>query len=327
MSPRANQAFRRGALDQAIVYYQRALADRTMPTKQKAVVNYNLGNLYLRLGGNYSQKSANEKKALQAYTLALTFDPGYAKAYNNRGNLYRLRGGLNSALRDYNNAIKFDPKYAAAWRNRSIVYEKRDRLGEALSDSKTYLRLKPNDSREKKRLARLEKKLAEQQKKAPRAMGFVQAGQAAMQQKKYKEALDNFHEALLLNALSPFAASRTYANQGTCWYRLGHYKKAAQSYRLALITDPQFAGAYRDRGIANLRLKNYSQAASDFTSAIKRDANLASAYYHRALAYWSLKRFAQAQKDMTHYIKMQPNDKRAQRILKLITARQPANYQ
>lgn len=325
----AQQTSGRGSLDQAIGLYERAAADPAIPNSTKATVYYNLGNLYMKKKPSLplGQRSAYEKKALTAYTRAVTLDPGYAKAYNNRGNVHRVGGSLNRALGDYTLAIKADPKYAPAWRNRSIVYEKRDRLSEAVSDAQTYLRLQPGDSREQQRLAKLKQELASQQKKAPEAMRLAQAGQAAMKRRDYKKALDLFNKAIVLRAMTPHGQSRTYANQGTCWYHLGHYAKAAQSYRLALIIDPKFAGAYRDRGIAYIRLKDYDRAVLNFTSAINYDPKLASAYYHRALAYWSLKDYARAKRDLTRYLKMQPGDARAQRILKEIKAGQPANYQ
>jgi len=321
-----NQAVRQGDQARAIAAYERAVADPAMPAKNKAVVYYNLGNLYLRQPGGTSVRSASQKKALAAYGRAVALDPGLAKAWNNRGNLYRLRGSLSAALNDYTRALRADPKYAPAWRNRSVIYEKRGRLSQAISDAQTYLRLKPGDRNEQQRLARLKKKLAEQRSKAPRAHKLAQAGQAAMHKRQYQKALEYIHQALVLNALSPHAVARTYANQGTCWYHLGHYKKAAQSYGRAIAKDPAFAGAYRDRGIAYLRLKQYRTAAANFSAALQRDPGLASAYYHRGLAFWSLGDLGRARRDLGQYLKMRPSDQQARRILALVRAGKKANY-
>ena len=283
--------------------------------------------LYLRLPGNMSQRADYEKKAIVAFGRAGALDPGMAKAWNNRGNVYRNRGSLSAARNDYTRAIKADPRYAPAWRNRGIIYEKRGQLAEAIGDAQAYLRLKPGDSREKERLARLEKKLAEQQVKAPKALKLAQAGHAALQKRQYEQALDYIHQALGLDALSAQATARVYANQGTCWYQLGHYKKALQSYGRAIDQDPSFAGAYRDRGITLLRLGDYRMARANFSAAINRDPQLASAWYHRGLAWWSLGDNARAASDLTRYLQMQPQDQEARKILAKVKAGHKADYQ
>ncbi|MCB2227250.1 MAG: tetratricopeptide repeat protein [Desulfarculaceae bacterium] len=321
-----NAAYRQGKANAAITAWERAVADPAMPAKDKANTYYNLGVLYLRLPGSVSQRTAYEKKAIVAFGRAGALDPGMAKAWNNRGNVYRTRGSLSAARNDYTRAIKADPRYAPAWRNRSIIYEKRGKLLQAISDTRAYLRLKPGDSRGKQRLASLEKKLAEQQAKAPKALRLAQAGHKAMQKRQYKQALDYIHQALVLDALSDAATARVYANQGTCWYQLGHFQKAAQSYGRAVGKDPGFAGAYRDRGIALLRLKDYRTASANFSAAINRDPKLASAWYHRGLARWSLGDNARAASDLTRYLQMQPGDQKARQILAKVKAGQKADY-
>ena len=322
----AQKAARAGRTSQAINYFQRTLRDSALPRGHRAAVYYNLGNLYQRMSGSAAQRAAYKDKALAAYGQAVALDPGYAKAYNNRGNLYRSQGRLSNAINDYTRAIRADRNYAPAWRNRSIAYEKRDLLAKALADAKVYLRLKPGDSRERQRLARLEQKSAAQQNKAPQALRLAQAGHAAMRRGDYNKALDYFNQALVLRSLSLHAQSRTYANQGTCWYKLEHFAKAAQSYGRAVAADPKFTAAYRDRGIAYIRLKDYRRAISDFSSALRRDPRMASAYYHRALAYWSCRDFARAQSDLNRYLKLQPSDAQARRILQQVRAGKAANY-
>ena len=322
----AQDAYRAGQLGQAIALYEKSLKSGKLSVRDRAMVCYNLGNLYLKLGGTFQERSVYRKKAFTYYNMAVIHDPGYAKAYNNRGNLYREDGALNKALSDYTRAIKADPKFAPAWRNRAIVYEKKYRYPEAVKDLTQYLRLEPGDRASRAKLAKLKAKIKEKENKQPLAMQKVREGMAAMQTKKYQQAIALFDKAMAYQALSDYSLSRTLANRGTCWYKLGHFAKAAQSYGSAISTDPKFAGAYRDRGTAYIKMSQYSLAVADLTKSIKLDPKLANAYYNRALAYWSLKKWPEAERDMDRYAGMAPRDKRAKAILGKIKSRKPADY-
>lgn len=323
---KAQDAYRAGQLNKAITLYEGALKSGNLPARDRAMVCYNLGNLYLKLGGTFQERSAYRKNAYSYYGMAVIHDPGYAKAYNNRGNLYREDGALTKALADYTRAIKADPKFAPAWRNRAIVYEKKGRYPEAVDDMTGYLRLAPGDQAARAKLAKLKATIKEKESKQPLAMQKVREGMAAMQAKKYQQAIDLFDKAIAYQALSDYSLSRTLANRGTCWYRLGHYAKAAQSFGSAVGTDPKFAGAYRDRGTAYIKMSQYSSAVANLTKAIQLDPKMANAYNNRGLAYWSLKKWPEAQRDMERYVAMAPQDKRAQVILGKIKARKPADY-
>ena len=224
-------------------------------------------------------------------------------------------------------AVEADPRYAPAWRNRSILYEKQGEFFEAVADAPGLSAPGARgDSREKQRLARLKQKLAERRAKATQAFKLAQAGRAALKKRQYNQALGYLNQALLLDALSASATARVYSSQGNCWYKLGRYQKAAQSYGRAIKASPWFAGAYRDLGITYLRLKNYRAAAANFSVAVKLNPKLALAWYHRGLAWWSLGDRTKAVSDLTHYLQMQPNDQDARRILAKVRAGQRANY-
>lgn len=323
----ALSAYRAGKISQAITYYEKALNSGKLSAQDKAMVSYNLGNLYLKRKGSFDQRSAYQKKAISYYSMAVVYDPGYAKAYNNRGNLYRSNASPNKAMADYTRAIKADPKFAPAWRNRAIIYEKKNRYQEAARDLTQYLRLKPGDQGARAKLAQIKQKIRQKEKDQVLATQYVNKGIAAMRAKKYQQAISLFGKAINYNALSKYSLSRTWANRGTCWYKLGHYAKAAQSYGSAISADPKFAGAYRDRGAAYLKMSRYSLAVADLSKALKLDSRLIDAYHNRALAYWSMKKWRQAENDMAHYCRLAPGDKRAKAILAKIRSRKPADYQ
>jgi Trypsin-like peptidase domain/TPR repeat len=75
-------------------------------------------------------------KALAAYDRAISLDPNYATAYNNRGILKEEKlQDVTGALADYNRSIAIQPRFAVAFNNRGKL--KRDRLSDfrgALAD-------------------------------------------------------------------------------------------------------------------------------------------------------------------------------------------------
>jgi tetratricopeptide (TPR) repeat protein len=48
--------------------------------------------------------------------------PGYADAYNNRGDAYKGLGNYRQAVEDYGRAIEIKPDSVAAYNNRALVY-------------------------------------------------------------------------------------------------------------------------------------------------------------------------------------------------------------
>ena len=55
-------------------------------------------------------------------TEAISFDPGYAKAYNLRGDARTELGDLAGAMEDYTQALDRDPSYAIAYNNRAALF-------------------------------------------------------------------------------------------------------------------------------------------------------------------------------------------------------------
>ena len=58
-------------------------------------------------GGEYDE-------AVATFTKAIELNPGYAKAYYNRGSIYDKMGELDKAIVDYRKTISLDPYYYEA---------------------------------------------------------------------------------------------------------------------------------------------------------------------------------------------------------------------
>ena len=72
--------------------------------------------------GNYEYDTGHCLEAVSAYSEAITRDPTYAEAYNNRGyTLMRLRD-YKMALSDFDTALSINPDYVTALMNRGDIY-------------------------------------------------------------------------------------------------------------------------------------------------------------------------------------------------------------
>ena len=59
---------------------------------------------------------------IEDYNKAITTDPNYVPAYNNRGNAYKNKGQYDKAIEDYNKSIAIDSKRVAAYYNLACAY-------------------------------------------------------------------------------------------------------------------------------------------------------------------------------------------------------------
>src|SRR5262249_61406053 len=73
-------------------------------------------------------------RSIEDYELAITFEPRYVLAYNNRGSAYSSKGDLERAVHDYAQAIRLAPSDAAAYNNRGLIFARRGELDRAMQD-------------------------------------------------------------------------------------------------------------------------------------------------------------------------------------------------
>ncbi len=69
-----------------------------------------------------NDRYTNPNKAIDYLNRAITKNPNFAEAYNNRGNAYRDLKQLQKAVADYNKAIQLKPDFAQAYNNRANIY-------------------------------------------------------------------------------------------------------------------------------------------------------------------------------------------------------------
>jgi tetratricopeptide (TPR) repeat protein len=94
--------------------------------------------------GMAHRKAEQYNQAIEAYNHALTLDPKYAVAYNDRGYAYQSLQEYQKAIADCDRAIQLDPTYAEAYYSRGAAYNELKEYQKALADYDRAIQLDPD---------------------------------------------------------------------------------------------------------------------------------------------------------------------------------------
>ncbi len=128
-----NALVNEGRVDEAIEYYQKALALEP----ESAAFHAGLGSAY------YRTKGLDEAAILQ-YQKALAIDPDYAGAHNNLGYGLLQSGRVNEAITHFQRALVIRPDFAEAHNNLGNGLLQTGRVNEAIAHFQRALELKPD---------------------------------------------------------------------------------------------------------------------------------------------------------------------------------------
>lgn len=106
-------------------------------------------------------------------------------------------------------------------------------------------------------------------------------GMALFDQKKFKEAAEQYSEAI---RLKPDEAVFRY-NRGNAYRKLGQNQLAIEDYDKTISLKPYYTDAYHNRGLTYMRLGRYDLAIADYDEVIRRKPNYFNAYYNKACSY------------------------------------------
>ncbi|MGK7927764.1 MAG: glycosyltransferase [Spirulina sp.] len=111
----ANAYNRKQDVNQAVIYYQAALAQKILPALKLGAYN-NLGTL-LFAAGEY-------KMAERAFAASVVADRSFAFGYYNLGMTLKAQGNFDKAIQAYSKAIELQPDYAQAYQNLGVAWLK-----------------------------------------------------------------------------------------------------------------------------------------------------------------------------------------------------------
>jgi len=100
-----------------------------------AKIHYNYGTII---------KEREPKAALKAFNKAISLDPNYFQAFNNKANLLRQMGRLEEAVRASNRVINFVPPNPQGFYNRGNILQDLHRFRDSVECYRRALELKPD---------------------------------------------------------------------------------------------------------------------------------------------------------------------------------------
>ena len=150
------------------------------------------------------------------------------------------------------------------------------------------------------RMATTEKERKERNRMT--AWDYNREGERCYSLKQYKEAVENYTQAIQLQSNTALF----YNNRGCAYGGLGEYDKAISDYNKAIELDSFNSTDYHNRGYTYNNLKEYEKAISDYGKAIELSPNNATAYNNRGSIYIVLGRTDEAISDLNKAIELKP---------------------
>jgi tetratricopeptide (TPR) repeat protein len=121
-------------------------------------------------------------------------------------------------------------------------------------------------------------------------------------QRKYRQALEDTAEAIVLDRSNPIA----HYNRGNVYHALRDFNSALKDYSEAIRLDPRMEVAYNNRGVSFTKMGKYAEAIRDYRKAYTVNPKYYQAYFNCAYMLDKLGKHAQAIKLYTQAIKVHP---------------------
>jgi tetratricopeptide (TPR) repeat protein len=219
----------------------------------------NADDYFLR--GLGKDKLRDYRGAIADYNQAISLNPNFSVAYNNRAILKNEKlNDIQGALTDYNQAISLNPNFAIVYNNRGrLKDEKLNDVQGALSDYNQSIAINPKYS-------------------------LAYYNRANLKDEKLNDvqgALSDFNQAISLNPKFSLA----YNNRGHLKKnKLNDIQGALTDYNQSIQIDPKFSEAYYNRGhLKKNKLNDIQGALSDYNQSIAINPKYSLAYYNRAV--------------------------------------------
>ena len=228
---------------------ERGIGIATQAIRQKPAAPHHLA----RAGLHALQ--GNGDAALQDFTAAVTLDPAFAEAWNQRGVFLLEHGEAAAAVADFDRAIALDEKQARTFLDRGKARLILGQGDAALDDFSTAVLVDPRD-----------------------ADAWTQRAEAHLGRHDWDAAISDCTVALELHPKKVAALN----HRGSAWLAKQALQKALADFDAALVIDPHTAMALPYRAQIHRLRGELFRALEDVNQAIRFDANSASSFNERA---------------------------------------------
>jgi tetratricopeptide (TPR) repeat protein len=136
------------------------------------------------------------------------------------------------------------------------------------------------------------------------ARDFYARGVTELDQYKYREAAEDFTQAIKLDS----KYIEAYFKRGYSYTWVGKHQEALTDFNQVIVLDPNYLDAYLNRGWSQIFLQNDQAALEDFNRAIRLNPNYAVAYAHQGMAYIKLGKYQAALESSKQAIRLDPRN-------------------
>ncbi len=196
-------------------------------------------------------------KAIADFSQAIEIDSDYARAYNNRGVLYKDIKQYDKAIDDYSHAIEIDPKNPTAWYSRGNAYNDLHQYDNAVADYSRAIEIDPKDTD-----------------------AYNSRGIAYRNIQQYDRAISDFSKALEIDPKYTYA----YNGLGRTFYDLQQYEKSIANYTRLIELDTGNIDGYLGLSIVYSGKNNYDSAIILMNQGILQNP-------HEAILYDAIGKF------------------------------------
>jgi tetratricopeptide (TPR) repeat protein len=245
------------------------------------------------LKGNWHLNNGENEKALELFDWALTLQPNFDAAWNNKGLALHHLGKYEEALKCYDKAIELNPTDDCSSNNKGNALDALGKYEEALKCYDKAIELSPTDERlwtNKANTLDNLGKYEEALKYADKAIELNPRYNASWNIKgvvnshlgKREEALKCYDKAIQLNPRD----DKSWANKGNALDHLGKYEEALKCYDKAIELNPKNMRTWSSKGaVIYQHLGKYEEATKCYQNAIELDPNYVPALMNLAEVY------------------------------------------
>lgn len=233
------------------------------------------------------QERGDLANALLAYDKAVSLNPKFADAYNNRANIKLSRGDIDGALADLSAVIAIDPKHPLSYYNRGNIYLQKGGNDEAIADFTKAIEILSAGTRDYDWEAH--------------AMSYNNRGNALQAKGDAKAALADYNSALKIKPTTHEAL----VNRGAAKHVLEDYAGAIEDYTKALEARPKSILIYLNRA-SSYEETDKNAAIADYTTVITLDPKQAEAHARRGVLLIDLGRKAEGIQDLQTAFRLEP---------------------
>ena len=220
---------------------------------------------------NTVKKDVYVEKAYKDFSKAISLDPDYVQAWNNRAVLLYNTGKVSEALLDFNMVLVLDSAYTDALIGRANTLSTLELFTESLIDYNKYLQEKPDDAR-----------------------AWVWRAIAHANLKNYDQAFLDLRFSLTIDE----SDHEAWYWIALCHYQQEVYDSAIVYFDKSILLKDDYSEVYAWKGLALHRLGQYNAAIEVFGKAISYSPNDPTSYVNRAVSFYYLNDFDAALKDL-----------------------------